>query len=442
MFSLAEVGEKKDDEAVAVSNIIVNSATPTSSVYTAEPTVADYPIDKRDGECFVSHFGNELFLCPCDKYQARVDFDAELNSQLGNEPIGEIKKFDYVAAKDENIYSRAQVIGIEGNSFVVFFCDYGNTSTVSIEQLKRLPPGMQSTRKFVFPIATNVAAHRETISKWVDQEKPLITVEHGKLVIEGLEPLEYLSAHCTIPDNPGIVGSCFITRFERELLFCNDFVAREKLNANLDQFVSKQGWPLKDGHSGVACAALHDGAYYRAEIIDTIIDLNKSMGKKGDDQVTVRFVDHGNCATVNMAQIMHLPAQFCRDAKFAVEIKVDGLETLVAERDTIRKWEDDEEPKIEVYGSELKIDGQAIDSYFGVFPRISNPSFNSPEAPCTGVPLPKVSYSYAQYNLGEKYEFDVVEVDDNTLMGYMKEKEAQLIHISTILKEDIDQVLI
>ena len=229
-----------------------------------------------------------------------------------------------------------------------------------------------------------------------------------------------------LPIAEKFTGPCFISQFERELFFCRDYEGREAFNAQLDEAVKSQSQPISQPFQDQYCCVKQDGLFYRARVVQL-------------QPLEVLFIDHGNYANVANGQIYSLPESF-NQAPFATASQVNKV--FEFNRETIRKWEDNEKPVIDIVKwvvetAEFTVGGQPALEFFQSKTVIKEPKL-----------VDKVQNAYKQYNIGATYDFTVVAVTcadwscedsdgfDVELCGYMQQDEENVENISHIFKND------
>ena len=128
------------------------------------------------------------------------------------------------------------------------------------------------------------------------------------------------------------------------------------------------------------------------------------VDKIEDNMIEVLFCDYGNFEKVNTSQIRNLPTDMNRP-KFAIKVSISPGDILDRNRDQLQSWENEEDPKIQLYEGSIKIKGETPEKYFdgnsftsdysGV---LSDPE-SKPEPNKLKAEMPKVHNGYTQLGI-------------------------------------------
>ena len=113
--------------------------------------------------------------------------------------------------------------------------------------------------------------------------------------------------------------------------------------------------------------------------------------------IEVLFCDYGNFETVNTSQIRDLPTDMNRP-KFAIKVLISPGDILDRNRDQLQSWENEEDPKIQLFEDSIKIKGETPEEYFEEEILEVEPQPDKPRAE-----LPKVQNGYTQLGIEKAY---------------------------------------
>lgn len=273
---------------------------------------------------------------------------------------------------EDNGWYRAQVLSVAGQSFTVFFIDYGNTETVKIDDLR-------SASEYVLAIpALSTKCH---ISDCIPLNEQSWTEEETKKISSMLHSQEFIAevvsvnssvqiTTCTVKlfktDEPNVpvflrksssssdltvkleelqVGqeyTVFISYVESSRKF---WVQLKQKEGELNSLMSDIGACFAEDlpssgdilnptlHQICASCFSEDGSFYRAKVQS----LNGDMCK-------VFFVDYGNSENKSASELFTLPQVLCELPMQAIECSYTSKSDIVTVEDTLHKLEADGTP--------------------------------------------------------------------------------------------------
>ncbi|XP_067679478.1 maternal protein tudor-like isoform X2 [Haliotis asinina] len=254
---------------------------------------------------------------------------------------------------EDGEWYRGKVMSVQGNNVTVLFVDYGNSDVVKGEDVKMLSPTMLSPGPFALECALE---HADPVTQeWTDDaiayfetltaEKEITcTFKQGKdvsLIVDGVDVLQKLqekgfvkvsmngpeSSELSLIYNPQTVPSqpnaAYVTHVEENGVFYVQLSSAEDLVSELSErlqelYTSDSASPLTSIVKGMPCCAkfTDDEAWYRA-VIECVRDGN----------ISVRFVDFGNCDIISKESVKSLEVDFFTVPPLAFECRLQGVAT-------------------------------------------------------------------------------------------------------------------
>lgn len=333
----------------------INLIEPDEGAYEAVEPICALPVLTSTMTVWVSHINNasSLYLQRnSDQELMAVFLEKLFEFYESNEEQTDLSVGDLCCAKselDENWY-RGRVESITDDNCTVLYIDYGNSETVSKNNLRKLDPQFYNTHELALNVGLNLKEISTDLTAKLTElttDKPelkavIFYAESGWLVdlydgetsinqtlielnlaaaleehvpkaleIQEVEVSVEIVAAETHDD--AIHTSIAITHVDSPSEFYVQLVANEKaiedLQADLQERVSALP-ELEGADVGVLCAAKYsvDEQWYRAEVLDADADIT-----------TVRFVDYGNTDVINNngGSVKTLPADLLAIDKYA-----------------------------------------------------------------------------------------------------------------------------
>ncbi|KAJ6642395.1 Maternal protein tudor, partial [Pseudolycoriella hygida] len=192
------------------------------------------------------------------------------------------------AALYDEYYYRAKVLSVGVDGVTVHYIDYGNQSSSS--DLRRLPDDLQNIKELAICCALQSQSGIYTpqlierfanLSKDVAMDFKYISENSNPAIVQLFDNGVQFTENANIESTEHLKIKAYIS----DISGPNHFYI-QKNNEIEALMTSASEWPLMDASVrcvGKRCAALWDGAYYRAEII--------AVDEKG---TKVHFIDYGN----------------------------------------------------------------------------------------------------------------------------------------------------
>ncbi|XP_061180909.1 uncharacterized protein LOC133189557 [Saccostrea echinata] len=250
-----------------------------------------------------------------ENIQSSVGNCAVLGGSLGNDEIV-LALFH----EDDNWY-RGKIVGKGANDLSIFFVDYGNTETVSADNIRKLP----SLLKHVEPLATKCVFvdFSPARGQWTPEEEEavrerLLNEEYMVEVIQKSPQGFSVRLHSPSANsisspssmtlqnvNTNSCHQCYISYIESANKFWVQLQETENdlsnIMSQIAEYCTSSAEKLGNPQMGEFCLAYYseDEAPYRSQILTST-----------SDKCLVQFVDYGNSESKSHNELLSLPAKF------------------------------------------------------------------------------------------------------------------------------------
>ena len=260
----------------------------------------------------------------------------------------------------DDVWYRAIAISISDAKVSVYYVDYGNTEVIPFQSLARV-----SETLFCSPYQ----AVQCVLSDFMSTEVNSLVVQDELLNTEAYIVIQskcsgqhnaipsipcYNVALYTNTDSTCTISESLVQRGLGQFRICNANVQSGQKYKAFTSFYDSPGkfWvqlsdqyqtlldlmkklndknttgalkplPLSSVIAGSVCCCVfdQDNRYYRAEIIEVILEKKR---------VKISFVDYGDTSTVKLSDIMLLPPSLCLNPSFAVQCCLEGIKPIKA----------------------------------------------------------------------------------------------------------------
>ena len=296
------------------------------------------------------------------------DLSVEIQASVESNPVHVVPERGlqcYACSSADHAWYRAVVSSAKGSSATVYFVDYGNTETVPAASVREalgrhfdspyqavccslsdfIPLGGKYSPAAVAALRQLLlnqeftAVFRSRNSSRRHPSLPSLPCYHLTVLL-GDPPLETSLTQQLVADGLGHFSICaedIHAGAKDDVIVCyvdspgKFWVQRSKgqndLQDVMDKLNSHQAHEVMGSlhpsgfYPGVACCALfsEDGMFYRSEII-----------RATQKSVEIRYVDYGNCETIDPSEVLSIPPQLVLSPAQAVQCCLDGIKPTLS----------------------------------------------------------------------------------------------------------------
>ncbi|ESO96874.1 hypothetical protein LOTGIDRAFT_159624 [Lottia gigantea] len=362
------------------------------------------PLNQTVSCVFASFLPNSHF---CVSLFTNFPFLAEIMTKINEECLRTSESYlpkigEYICALFQGGWYRARTLIKDGDKITVYFLDYGNTSEVSVKEIRKLNPDhLQLPAQAIHccfvginvPLSSEQITQLETVLQHDKFNVKALTVVDkvykvvvnladstnvNEIILQALSESQVEVSDTqstsslkleTPEDSPSTTSSspttsevltvqlplnkpieCIFTSFLPEAKFCVGLFENLRNLAEIITEINTQCAASEESYLpkiGEYVAALFEGSWYRAEVLNIL-----------DDKITVLFIDYGNNSDVSVKEIRKLNPRHLKLPAQAITCSFDGIDAPLSK---------DQQTQLEGILHEDKLSVQASSVTDGVY---------------------------------------------------------------------------